>query len=165
MPNINWNANDYKNGFSFVPEYGESVINLITKDKGSRVIDLGCGNGMLTDKLAEKGYDVTGIDDSVDMLELARKEYPDYTFVKGNAVEKAGFRVEYAVLFDRPTKQVGDNGLANWINMFVKKPFEGVNEDIKQEIIEETVEKLRAKLYIEDCWIVDYVRIRFRAVK
>ena len=82
MPNINWNANDYKNGFSFVPEYGESVINLITKDKGSRVIDLGCGNGMLTDKLAEKGYDVTGIDDSVDMLELARKEYPDYTFVR-----------------------------------------------------------------------------------
>ena len=80
-------------------------------------------------------------------------------------LEKAGFRVEYAVLFDRPTKQVGDNGLANWINMFVKKPFEGVNEDIKQEIIEETVEKLRAKLYIEDCWIVDYVRIRFRAVK
>ena len=54
MPNINWNANDYKNGFSFVPEYGESVINLITKDKGSRVIDLGCGNGMLTDKLAER---------------------------------------------------------------------------------------------------------------
>lgn len=54
MPNINWNANDYKNGFSFVPEYGESVINLITKEKGSRVIDLGCGNGMLTDKLAEK---------------------------------------------------------------------------------------------------------------
>ena len=80
-------------------------------------------------------------------------------------LEKAGFRVEYAVLFDRPTKQVGDNGLANWINMFVKKPFEGVNEDIKQEIIEETVEKLRAKLYIDDCWIVDYVRIRFRAVK
>lgn len=73
MSNINWNANDYKNGFSFVPEYGESVINLITKEKGSRVIDLGCGNGMLTDKLAEKGYDVTGIDDSVDMLELARK--------------------------------------------------------------------------------------------
>ena len=35
----------------------------------------------------------------------------------------------------------------------------------EQEIIEETVEKLRAKLYIEDCWIVDYVRIRFRAVK
>ena len=80
-------------------------------------------------------------------------------------LEKAGFRVEYAVLFDRPTKQVGDNGLDNWINMFVKKPFEGVNEDIKQEIIEETVEKLRAKLYIDDCWIVDYVRIRFRAVK
>ena len=73
MPNINWNANDYKNGFSFVPEYGESVINLKTKDKGSRVIDLGCGNGMLTDKLAEKGYHETGIDDSDDMLELARK--------------------------------------------------------------------------------------------
>lgn len=125
MSNINWNANDYKNGFSFVPEYGESVINLITKEKGSRVIDLGCGNGMLTDKLAEKGYDVTGIDDSVDMLELARKEYPDYTFVKGNAVD---FR------FNEKADVIFSNAV-------------------------------RAKLYIEGCWIVDYVRIRFRAVK
>lgn len=80
---------------------------------------------MLTDKLAEKGYDVTGIDDSVDMFELARKEYPDYTFVKGNAVD---FRL---------------------------------NE--KADVIFSNA--VRAKLYIEDCWIVDYVRIRFRAVK
>ena len=249
MSNINWNANDYKNGFSFVPEYGESVINLITKEKGSRVIDLGCGNGMLTDKLAEKGYDVTGIDDSVDMLELARKEYPDYNFVKGNAIdfnldkkadvifsnavfhwideekqqamlnnvydnlkeggelvcefggygcaesvhstlenvfaehhlkykrvfyfptigqyapllEKAGFRVEYAVLFDRPTKQVGDNGLANWINMFVKKPFEGVNEDIKQEIIEETVEKQEVLLLLSGEYDANNAILTFHA--
>ncbi len=79
--------------------------------------------------------------------------------------EKVGFMVKYAVLFDRPTIQVGDNGLANWINMFVKKPFEGVNEDVKQEIIKETVEKLRHRLYKDDYWIVDYVSIRFRAVK
>ena len=80
-------------------------------------------------------------------------------------LEKAGFRVEYAVLFDRPTVQAGENGLADWIEMFVKKPFEGVDEKMKQEIICETVKHLKNKLYIDQKWIVDYVRIRFRAVK
>lgn len=36
-------------------------------------------------------------------------------------MERQGLRVEHAVLFDRPTPQKGENGLQNWINMFVKK--------------------------------------------
>ncbi|MFQ9917761.1 MAG: class I SAM-dependent methyltransferase [Flavonifractor plautii] len=39
---------------------------------------------------------------------------------------RAGFRVEYAVLFDRPTAQKTGDGLADWVRMFVKKPFEGL---------------------------------------
>ena len=71
------------------------------------MIDLGCGNGMLTDKLAEKGYDVTGIDDSVDMLELARKEYPDYNFVKGNAID---FNL------DKKADVIFSNAVFHWID-------------------------------------------------
>ena len=54
MPNIDWNASDYQKHFSFVPSYGESVMELLTKPEGAFVVDLGCGNGMLTKKLAEK---------------------------------------------------------------------------------------------------------------
>lgn len=80
-------------------------------------------------------------------------------------LEQAGFRVEYASLFDRPTVQEGRDGLADWISMFVKTPFLGMDDSLKKEIIWETIEKLRDTLWQEDHWFVDYVRIRFRAVR
>lgn len=80
-------------------------------------------------------------------------------------LEKYGFRVEYAVLFDRPTVQQTENGLEDWIRMFNKKPFEGVDPETAQEIIDETVEELRGRLFVDEKWIVDYVRIRFKARK
>lgn len=80
-------------------------------------------------------------------------------------IEKAGMEVRYAVLFERPTRLVGENGLADWINMFDTAPFEGVSENLRNEIINEAVENLREKLYIDGSWYADYVRIRFKAVK
>ncbi|MES1213695.1 MAG: class I SAM-dependent methyltransferase [Singulisphaera sp.] len=44
------------------------------------VIDLGCGSGTLSEKLAAAGYDVVGFDISPDMIELARKRVPQGTF-------------------------------------------------------------------------------------
>lgn len=80
-------------------------------------------------------------------------------------IEKFGMQVRYAILFDRPTKLQGENGLADWINMFDTAPFEGIAENLKKEIIEEAVENLKEKLYINGEWYADYVRIRFKVVK
>lgn len=80
-------------------------------------------------------------------------------------MEKAGFRIHYAVLFDRPTEQKNENGLEEWIRMFVKKPFEGMEKGLADEIIAETVQRLRPQLFVDGKWYVDYVRIRMRAVK
>ena len=74
-------------------------------------------------------------------------------------------KIEYAVLFDRPTKQKTEDGFKDWVNMFDKAPFEGMDEALKDEIIEEAEAESKEKLYHDGSWYIDYVRIRFRAVK
>lgn len=66
-----WDEKNYSENFSFVHEYGEKILELITVPNGSYVVDLGCGNGALSAKLAEK-YRVTGIDSSYEMLQAAK---------------------------------------------------------------------------------------------
>ena len=62
--NIQWEAGKYTENFDFVHRYGESVLELVEAEAGGLVVDLGCGNGALTQKLADRGYRVLGVDDS-----------------------------------------------------------------------------------------------------
>lgn len=81
-------------------------------------------------------------------------------------LENAGFRVIYAVLFDRPTELKGENGLEDWINMFVKAPFSVIeNTEEKEMIKDKAVDNLRDILYKDGKWYADYVRLRMKAVK
>lgn len=80
-------------------------------------------------------------------------------------VEAAGMHITDAVLFDRPTALEGTDGMADWIRMFVKRPFEDVPAPLGDEIIAEAVEALRPDMFHGDTWYVDYVRLRIRAVK
>ena len=38
------------------------------------ILDLGCGTGKMTNIMAQKGYDMIGVDLSEDMLDIARSE-------------------------------------------------------------------------------------------
>lgn len=82
--NIYWEAERYKEDFAFVHHYGEDVMSLIRKpeDTNPFAVDLGCGNGALTQKLAESGYSVLGIDDSAQMIRTAMEQYPELNFRK-----------------------------------------------------------------------------------
>jgi SAM-dependent methyltransferase len=44
---------------------------------GARVLDLCCGSGHVTKDLVRRGYQVTGIDNSTELIALARKRLPD----------------------------------------------------------------------------------------
>lgn len=54
-------------------DYIEQIFNV--NDKSPKlVLDLGCGTGSLTNILAKRGYDMIGVDMSIDMLNVAREK-------------------------------------------------------------------------------------------
>jgi len=54
------------------------------KIKSGLVVDLGCGSGVLADRLTRQGFDVLGVDISEAMLKLARKHAPKARFKRGS---------------------------------------------------------------------------------
>jgi SAM-dependent methyltransferase len=52
-----------------------------------RVVDLGCGSGILARRLSDAGYAVIGVDVSAAMLEIARRQAPAATFVHGSLLD------------------------------------------------------------------------------
>ena len=60
-------------------EWSRYLIELLKENglKEGIVLDLGCGTGSITEKLAKSGYDMIGIDNSEDMLSIAREKAMD----------------------------------------------------------------------------------------
>jgi trans-aconitate methyltransferase len=48
-------------------------VDLLAPKPGERILDLGCGDGVLTKKLADLGCEVVAVDSSVPQVEAARK--------------------------------------------------------------------------------------------
>jgi SAM-dependent methyltransferase len=67
-----WNAADYARLGGFVAELGEAALDLLDPQPGEHILDVGCGEGTLTEKLIERGATVVGIDNSLDMIGAAR---------------------------------------------------------------------------------------------
>ena len=101
-----WDAARYQARHSYVFEYGEDLIGLLDPQPGERILDLGCGSGQLTAKIAESGADVTGLDRSAEMIAEARRNFPSLKFELGDA---ASFTV------DAPFDAVFSNAVLHWV--------------------------------------------------
>ena len=53
-------------------ELGEAALDLLDPKPGERILDIGCGDGALTHKIAERGADVVGVDNSPELVAAAR---------------------------------------------------------------------------------------------
>jgi SAM-dependent methyltransferase len=67
-----WDAGDYARVGAFVAELGQAALDLLDPQPGEHILDVGCGDGTLTQKIAERGATVVGIDNSLEMIGAAR---------------------------------------------------------------------------------------------
>jgi SAM-dependent methyltransferase len=63
------------------------VVSALELAPGARVLDLACGHGRHSARLARLGFDVTGLDVSASSLELARETEPAAEYVEGDMRE------------------------------------------------------------------------------
>jgi len=81
-----WDARRYGDVARFVTDLGMPVVELLAPRPGERILDLGCGDGPLTAKLAAMGCLVTGVDASPGMVAAARALGVDAHVMDGQAL-------------------------------------------------------------------------------
>ena len=67
-----WDAKGYAHNARFVADLAGEVVAWLAPQPGERILDVGCGDGALTAKLAAMGCSVVGIDPSQSMVDAAK---------------------------------------------------------------------------------------------
>jgi SAM-dependent methyltransferase len=85
-----WSAERYAETAHFVPALGAPVLDLLAAQPGERILDLGCGDGVLTEKIAAIGATVVAVDAAPDMVAAARARGLDARVVAGQDLDFDG---------------------------------------------------------------------------
>jgi trans-aconitate methyltransferase len=99
-----WSTETYERNARFVSDYGLQVVDLLAPQRGERILDLGCGDGVLTMRIVESGADVVGADGSEAFVTAARARGLDVRHVDGQALE-----------FNREFDAVFSNAALHWM--------------------------------------------------
>jgi SAM-dependent methyltransferase len=116
-----WDPERYARNARFVADLGAPVIDLLAPRAGERILDLGCGDGVLTAKLASRGCDVVGVDASEAQIDAARKLGLDVRVTNGEALD-----------FDGEFDAVFSNAALHWMSN-PGKVIAGVRRALKPE--------------------------------
>ena len=71
MKQTTWSPDTYSKNARFVSDLGGPVLNLLDPQPGESIMDLGCGDGAITEKIAAAGSSVIGVDSSPAFVEAA----------------------------------------------------------------------------------------------
>ena len=99
-----WDPQQYRQNAGFVAFFGASVLELLGDVSGQRILDLGCGDGVLTASLVEKGASVLGVDSSSEMIADAIARGLDASVMDATALP---FEDEFDAVFT--------NAVLHWI--------------------------------------------------
>ena len=96
--------------------------------------------------------------------ELSPWYYPTIATYSGE-LERRGFDVTFATLFDRPTPLEGEAGMRNWVRMFGGVFLGAVPAAEHERFFAEVERHARPTLFRDGRWHADYRRIRVVAYK
>ena len=99
-----WDAAQYQSEARYVSDLGAPLIDLLSPGPGQRILDIGCGDGALTEKLVATGCSVVGIDSSESMVAAARSRGLDCRLLDASELI---FEKE----FDAHVQEVNDGSL------------------------------------------------------
>ncbi len=91
-----WDAFSYASCARFVSELGMPVVELLAPEAGERILDVGCGDGFLAQRLMLSGCDVVGIDTSRELVAAAKTRGVDARVMNAEAM---GFDDEFDAVF------------------------------------------------------------------
>src|ERR1700758_742036 len=102
-----WDSALYEDRHSFVWKKAGDLVELLDPKPAERILDLGCGTGHLTAKIAATGAEVTGLDSSTSMIAQARQNFPALKFALADARD---------FQFDEPFDAVFSNAALHWVH-------------------------------------------------
>ena len=91
-----WATASYDTHARFVSDLAAGIVEWLRPDAGERILDLGCGDGVLTSEIAATGANVTGIDSSEAFIAAARARGLDARLMDGEAMT---FGAEFDAVF------------------------------------------------------------------
>jgi len=99
-----WTPEGYTRHAAFVPELGAALLDDLDPRPGERILDLGCGDGVLSARITARGATVLGVDSSAEMLAAAGR--------RGIAVQQISGE---ALTFNREFDAVFSNAALHWM--------------------------------------------------
>jgi ubiquinone/menaquinone biosynthesis C-methylase UbiE len=100
-----WDAQAYGRNGAFVHELAGGVLEWLNAQAGEFILDLGCGDGQLTQRVTATGAHVLGVDASADMVAAARE--------RGIEAEQAS--AESLPFHDATFDAVFSNAALHWV--------------------------------------------------
>lgn len=91
-----WSAKNYAQHGRFVADLATPVVELLAVEPGERVLDLGCGDGVLTEQIAHAGASVVGVDRTEEFVAATQARGLDARLMDGQSL---AFESEFDAVF------------------------------------------------------------------
>jgi trans-aconitate methyltransferase len=114
-----WNPESYAKNARFVSDLGEPLLRLLDPKPGELILDLGCGDGALTEKISAAGCRVFGVDSSIAQLQAARRRGLSVCLMDG---QRLSIKPNFDAVFT--------NAVLHWMKQ-AEKVIEGVAHALK----------------------------------